>query len=103
MEKLIKIEKNKFSKLNRKFNKLIKNFGKSGIEKINIKIIKELNLVNSHIDVLINTIEECNRDINKNNNKISNDLQKKIKNNEEINEIINKFLPYMLLYQLNLQ
>ena len=103
MDKLIKIEKNKFSKLNRKFNKLIKNLGKSGIEKINIKIIKELNLVNSHIDVLINTIEECNRDINKNNNKISKDLQKKIKNNEEIEEIINKFLPYMLLYQLNLQ
>lgn len=101
MEKLIKIEKSKFNKLRKKFGKLIKNIGKMKEDEFDIDIVKRLNLVNSNIEILINTIEECNTDLLKKDKSISPEIKKKIEKNEDIEKIINKFIPYMLLYQIN--
>lgn len=101
MDKLIKIEKSKFNKLRKKFGKLIKNLGKMKEDEFDIDIVKRLNLVNSNIEILINTIEECNTDLLKKDKSISQEMKKKIEKNEEIEKIINKFIPYMLLYQIN--
>ena len=101
MDKLIKIEKSKFNKLRKKFSKLIKKLGKLNEDKFDIDIVKRLNLVNSNIEILINTIEECNTDLLKKDKSISSEMKKKIEKNEEIEKIINKFIPYMLLYQIN--
>ena len=101
MDELVKIEKKKFNKLNKKFNNLLKNLGKLDNNKLDITIIKRLNLLNSNIDVLINLVNECNLDILKKKKNISKKLNKKISIDEDINKIINLFLPYMLLYQIN--
>lgn len=101
MDKLIKIEKSKFNKLRKKFSKLIKNLSKLNENEFDIDVVKRLNLVNSNIEILINTIDECNIDLLKKDKSISSEMKKKIEKNEEIEKIINKFIPYMLLYQIN--
>lgn len=101
MDKLANIEKTKFNRLRRKFGKLTKNISNMNNEKLDINLIKQMNLLNMNIDCLINLIEEINMNVLKKNSSLNANIERKIKNNEEIEKIINKFLPYMFLYQLN--
>ena len=101
MDKLADIEKRKFNKLRRKFGKLLKNISKLDETKLDMNLIKQMNLINNNIEILINLIKEINLNIKKKGDNLSDQLKNKIKNDEEIQKIINKFLPYMFLYQLN--
>ena len=101
MDNIIKIEKTQFNRLRRKFNKFLKNIGNLESNNLNTNLIKEIKIVNSNIDTLINTLDLCNKNLIKKNQNISQDLKEQFEKDEEVEKIIQLFLPFMLLYQMN--
>ena len=100
---LIDIEKNKFNRLRKrfqKFTKLLSNIDSENI-KNDDKLIQDIFTLNQGLDNLINLLELTNIElIKKNDETISEELQQIIDNDKNADKIINKFLPAMLLYQM---
>ena len=99
---LVDIEKNKFNRLRKRFQKFIKLLSSTENPEKNEKIINNIFILNQSFENLINLLELTNIELIKEKEEnISEELQQIIENNNNADEIINKFLPVMLLYQMH--
>ena len=103
---IVKLEKNNFNRLRKKYQKFIKLLANNNNNLINLNsnklnkndlLLENIRLINDNIENLIYLIEICNSNLQINNN---NNYQEDIINNYEAENTINKFKPLMLLYQL---
>lgn len=100
---LIDIEKNKFNRLRKRFQKFIKLLGNTENPEKNEKILNNIFILNQSFENLINLLELTNIELVKEKQEtISEELLQIIDNNDKADEIINKFLPAMLMYQMHL-
>ena len=100
---LVDIEKNKFNRLRKRFQKFIKLLSSTENPERNEKIINNIFILNQSFENLINLLELTNIELIKEKKEtISEELQQIIDNNDTADEIINKFLPAMLMYQMYL-
>lgn len=100
---LVDIEKNKFNRLRKRFQKFIKLLSSTENPERNEKIINNIFILNQSFENLINLLELTNIELIKEKKEtISEELQQIIDNNDNAEGIINKFLPAMLMYQMYL-
>jgi hypothetical protein len=103
---LIDIEKNKFNRFRKRYQKLIKNL--SNLEENEIKndekLLKNIRILNDNMEHLIYLLDVIDSNINDTDNlELKKEQEILIENDENASKIINKFLPAMFMYQLHLE
>ena len=102
---LIDIEKNKFNRFRKRYQKLIKNL--SNLEENEIKndekLLKNIRILNNNMENLIYLLDVTNSNITDTDNlELKKEQEILIENDENASKIINNFLPAMFMYQLHL-
>lgn len=102
---LIDIEKNKFNRFRKRYQKLIKNL--SNLEENEIKndekLLKNIRILNNNMENLIYLLDVTNSNITDTDDfELKKEQEILIENDENAEKIINKFLPAMFMYQFHL-
>ena len=102
---LIDIEKNKFNRFRKRFQKLIKNL--LNLDETEIKsdekLLKNIRILNDNMENLIYLLDVTNINLTDTDNfELKKEQEILIENDENAAKIINKFLPSMFMYQLHL-